>query len=108
MKKNRKTTKIFLKSLDKIKERLLFFQYKYDTKQTWQAIKKIIGKQKKKSDSQTKAIKTKQEITGKESEFAKGFNKYFTDVGTELVKIIPIVSKDVSIYLPQCNAFMDH
>ena len=83
-------------------------KYKYDTKRTWQVIKEITGKQKTKSSSLPKTIKTKQKITEKDSEIAKEFNKYFTSVGTALASKIPIVTKDVSEYLPQCNASMEH
>ena len=71
-------------------------------------MKEITGKQKTKSSSLPKAIKTKQGITEKESEIAKEFNKYFTSVGTALASKIPIVPKDVTEYLPQCNAWMEH
>ena len=70
-------------------------------------MKEITGKQKTKSSSLPKTIKTKQGITEKESEIAKEFNKYFTSVGTALASKIPIVTKDVSEYLPQCNASME-
>ena len=63
---------------------------------------------KKKSSSLPKAIKTKQGITEKEIEIAKEFNKYFTSVGTALASKIPVVTKDLSEYLPQCNASMEH
>ena len=66
------------------------------------------GKQKKKSRSLPKAIKTKQEIIEKESEITKEFNKYFTSVGIALASKIPIFTKDVSEYLPQGNASMEH
>ena len=62
----------------------------------------------KKSSSLPKAIKTKQGITKKEIEIAKEFNKYFTSVDTALASKIPVVTKDVSEYLPQCNASMEH
>ena len=62
----------------------------------------------KKSSSLPKAIKTKQGITEKEIEIAKEFNKYFTSVGTALASKIPVVTKDLSEYLPQCNASMEH
>ena len=39
--------------------------------QTWQVTKEITGKQKKKSNSLPKAIKSKQEITKKESKTAE-------------------------------------
>ena len=55
-----------------------------------------------------KFIKTKLGITEKESEIAKEFNKYFNSVGTALANKIPTVTKDVSEYLPQCNASMKH
>ena len=71
-------------------------------------MKEITGKQKTKPRSLPKTIKTKQGITEKESEIAKEFNKYFTSVGTALASKIPIVTKDVSEYLPQCNASMEH
>ena len=71
-------------------------------------MKEITGKQKTKSSSLPKTITTKQGITEKESEIAKEFNKYFTSVGTALASKIPIVTKDVSEYLPQCNASMEH
>ena len=71
-------------------------------------MKEITGKQETKSSSLPKTIKTKQGITEKESEIAKEFNKYFTSVGTALASKIPIVTKDVSEYLPKCNASMEH
>ena len=55
-----------------------------------------------------KFTKTKLGITEKESEIAKEFNKYFNSVGTALENKIPTVTKDVSEYLPQCNASMKH
>ena len=67
-------------------------------------MKEITGKQKKKSSSLPKTIKTKQGITEKEIKIAKQFNKYFTNVGTALAGKIPIVTKYLSEYLPQCNA----
>ena len=45
-------------------------------------MKKITGKQKKKSNSQQKAIKIKQGFTEKESKIANEVNKYSTRVGT--------------------------
>ena len=59
-------------------------------------------------NSLPKFIRTKQGITEKESEITKEFNKYFISVGTALASKIPIVTKDVSEYLPQCNASMEH
>ena len=71
-------------------------------------MKEITGKQKIKPRSLPKSIKTKQVITEKEREIAKEFNKYFTSVGTALANKIPVVTKDVSEYLPQCNASIEH
>ena len=71
-------------------------------------MEEMTGKQKTKSSSLSKAIKIKQGITEKESEIAKEFNKYFTSVGTALASKVPIVTKDVSEYLPQCNTSMVH
>ena len=51
-------------------------------------MKEITGKQKKKSNSLPKSIKTKQGITKKETEIAKEFNKYFTSVGIALTNKI--------------------
>ena len=51
-----------------------------------------------------KAIKTKQGLTEKESKVARGINKYFSSVVTAFAYKIPIFTKDVSEYLPQCNA----
>ena len=62
----------------------------------------------KNSSSLPKAIKTKQGITENENEIEKEFNKYFTSVGTALVSKIPVVTKDLSEYLPQSNASMEH
>ena len=71
-------------------------------------MKEISAKQKTKSSSLPNAIKTKQEITKNKSKIAKEFNKYFISVGTALASKIPIVIKDVSEYLPPCNASMVH
>ena len=62
----------------------------------------------KKNSSLPKAIKTKQGMTEREIEIAKEFNKYFTSAGTALASKIPAVTKDLSEYLPQCNASMEH
>ena len=62
----------------------------------------------KRSSSLPKAIKTKQGITEKKIEIAKEFNKYFTSVGTTLASKIPVVTKDLREYLPQCGASMEH
>ena len=83
-------------------------KYKYNTKRKWQVMEEITGKQKPKSTSLPKTIKTKQGITEKESEIVKEFNKYFTSVGTALASKIPIVTKNVNEYLPQCNPSMEH
>ena len=45
-------------------------------------------------------------MTEKEIEIAIEFNKYFTSVGTALASKIPVVTKDLSEYLPQCNSSM--
>ena len=71
-------------------------------------MKEITGKQKKNSSSLPKAIKTKQGITENGKEIAKEFNKYFTSVGTAFASKIPVVTKDLSEYLPPCNALMEH
>ena len=71
-------------------------------------MKEITGKQKTKPSALPKSIKTKQGITEKQSEIAKEFHKYFTGVGTTFSSKIPIVTKDVSAYLSQCNASMEH
>ena len=56
---------------------------------------------KKKSSSLPKAIKTKQGITENENQIAKEFKKYFASVGTALANKAPVVTKDLSEYLPQ-------
>ena len=71
-------------------------------------MKEITRKQKKKSSSLPKAIKTEHGITEKEIEIAKEFDKYFTSVGAALASKIPVVTKDLREYLLQCNASMDH
>ena len=59
-------------------------------------MKEITRKQKKKSRSLLKAVKTKQGIPEKEIKIAKEFNKYFTSVGTALASKILVVTKDLS------------
>ena len=71
-------------------------------------MKEITGKQKTKSSSLPKAIKTKQGITEKKIKIAKEFNKYLTSVGTTIASKNPIVSKDVGEYLSKCNASIVH
>ena len=51
-------------------------------------MKEITGKQKERSTSLLKGIKTKQGITEKEIEIAEEFNKYFTSIGTALASKI--------------------
>ena len=53
----------------------------------------MTGKQKNKSSSLPKSIKTKQWITKKETKIAKEFNKYFTSVGTALTYKPLIITK---------------
>ena len=69
----------------------LLNKYKYDTKLTLQVMKEIIGKQKQKSSSLPKAIKTKQGNT-KKNDIAKEFYKYFTSVGITRGSKIPVVT----------------
>ena len=83
-------------------------KYKYDTKRTWQVMKEITGKQKKKSSSLPKAIKAKQGITKNENEISKEFSKYFTSVGTAFARKIPVVTKSLREYLLQCNVSMEY
>ena len=71
-------------------------------------MKEITRKRKKRSSFLPKAIKTKQGITEKDTEIAKEFNKYFNSVGAALASKIPVVIKDLSEYLYQCNASMEH
>ena len=71
-------------------------------------MKEVTGEQKKKSSSLPKAIKNKQGITEREIKFAKEFNKYFTSLGSALARKIPVVIKDLSEHLPQCDASMKH
>ena len=111
--KNLKTPWFSKGKLLKIKSKKNYYasllnKYKYDTKRTWQVMKEITGQQKTKSSSLPKSIKTKQGITEKESEIAKEFKKYLTSVRTAPATKIPIVTKNVNEYLPQCNASMEH
>ena len=111
--KNLKTPCFSKGKLLKIKPKKNYYasllnKYKYDTKRTWQVMKEITGQEKTKSSSLPKSIKTKQGITEKESAIAKEFNKYLTSVRTAPATKIPIVTKNVNEYLPQCNASMEH
>ena len=109
--KNKNYKNLFEKLKKKSKKNYyasLLNKYKYHTKRTSQVMKEITGKQKKNSSSLPKAIKTKQRITENENEIAKELNKYFTSVDIALARKIPVVAKDLSEYLPQCNASMEH
>ena len=66
------------------------------------------NKETKRNCTLPKAIRTKQRITRKERKIAKEVSEYFTSAGTALTRKIPIPTKDVSEYLPQCNALMEH
>ena len=70
-------------------------------------MKEITGKQKTKSSSLRKAMKTKKGITKKEilQKNLANIPRILQDSNTSKISI---VTKGVSEYLPQCNALMVH
>ena len=70
--------------------------------------KKSQGNRKRNPSPYQNLWKLSKESLKKESEIAKDFNRYFISVGTALASKIPVVTKDVSEYLSQCNASLAH
>ena len=68
-------------------------KYNTDSKQTWQAMKEITGKQKTKSNLLPREIKVDRTIIQNPQNIAKEFNKVFTSVGPTLVGKIPDTEK---------------
>ena len=82
-------------------------------------MKEIIGKQKQKSSSLPKAIKTKQENTKKKrnckriQQIFRQCRHYTCEQDSSSYRIaleskIPVVTKDLGEYLLQCNASIEH
>ena len=61
-------------------------QHKNNSRKIWQVMKKIVGKEKTKSNVLPKTIKIKDKNLYNEEEIAYEFNTFFTSVGSELAK----------------------
>ena len=84
----------------------LLHKYKTDSKQTWQVMKEITGKQKSKSNLLPREIKVNKTIIQKPQEIVKEFNTFFTSAGPTLAEKIPNTEKSFQDFLTSHNEKM--
>ena len=75
----------------------LLEQQRTNVKGTWKILNKVINKKYNKPTYPEYFLKNNTRISKKE-DIANGFNHFFTNVGANLAKSIPLPDKDVSIY----------
>ena len=77
-----------------------------DSKKVWNGIKEIVNFKAKKNQKTTKIVQNNTELTDPKV-VANAFNNYFANVGANLARSIPDVSKSSLEYLknPLCNNF---
>ena len=75
----------------------LLEQQRTNVKGTWKILNKVINKKYNKPTYPEYFLKNNTRISKKE-DIANGFNHFFTNVGANLAKNIPLPDKDVSIY----------
>ena len=84
----------------------MFHKYKRDSKQIWQVMKELTGKQKTKSDQLPQEITVDKTIIQNPQGIAKEFNKFFTSVGPKLENKIPNTEKTFQYFLTSHNEKM--
>ena len=84
----------------------MFHKYKRDSKQIWQVMKELTGKQKTKSDQLPQEITVDKTIIQNPQGIAKEFNKFFTSVGPKLANKIPNTEKTFQYFLTSRNEKM--
>ena len=73
----------------------LINKYQNDSKRIWHTLKELSGKIKAKSNSLPKTIKVNNSNQYKAEDIANEFNKFFTNVGPNLAKNIPVVNHKI-------------
>ena len=68
-----------------------------NVKETWKILNEVINKRKNKPTYPEYFIKNNKRISKKE-DIANGFNNFFTNVGPNLAKNIPLPKNDTTIY----------
>ena len=81
-------------------------EYKDNTKKTWNVMKELIGKTRKSEPHLPgKLLINEQEVSGK-VEIANKFNAFFANIGAELAKNIPNVSRPFESYIKKVDTTM--
>ena len=70
---------------------------KANVKETWKILNEVINKHKNKPTYPEYFIKNNKRIS-KKDDIANGFNNFFTNVGSNLAKHIPLPKNDTTIY----------
>ena len=112
--KNEETYKTYKNLFETIKKRSKknFYseklrKFKGDARKTWGVMKEILGKcNTKPSTLRTKITVNKTDIFDA-AKIADEFNKFFTNIGTDLANKIPNASKPFDSYIPKANTSME-
>ena len=75
-----------------------FTEYTKDIKNTWKAIRELIGSKSISSELPTIFVNEGKAFSN-EGDIANGFNKFFVDIGPKLANSIPASEKHFSTYL---------
>ena len=112
--KNEDTYKIYKTLFETIKKRSKkkFYseklqKFKGDAKKTWSVMKEILGKCTTKSSTLPTKITVNKTDIFDTKKIADEFNKFFTNIGTDLANKIPNASKRFDFYITKVNTSME-
>ena len=102
--------KIYLKLFNKIKRKAIICYYKtvldqnrHNTKQTWNILKKAIGKENNKANF-PQSFNIDNNTVRNKKEIAHAFNTFFANIGYNVNHNVPQSNKSFISYLPNHNA----
>ena len=112
--KNEETYKTYKNLFETIKRRSKkkFYseklqKFKGDAKKTWSVMKEILGKCTTKSSTLPTKITVNKTDIFDTKKIADEFNKFFTNIGTDLANKIPNASKRFDFYITKVNTSME-
>ena len=82
-------------------------KFKGDAKKTWSVMKEILGKCTTKSSTLPTKITVNKTDIFDTKKIADEFNKFFTNIGTDLANKIPNASKRFDFYITKVNTSME-
>ena len=105
-----KTYKNFFEAIEKRSKKKFYSEklrkFKGATRKTWSVIKEILGKCNTKSSTPPTKITVNKTDIFDAAKIDDEFNKFFTNIGTDLANKIPNASKPFDSYITKANTSM--